>query len=510
MHFKSIKAKIGIALWGLFIVNIFTICATFYALSKQQSIGEIINISGRQRMLSQRVTKQLLNYVSTGNPIYLQKIEETAQQFSQALNVLKNGNKLIERVTNPEAVSALNKLIALWNPFNKHLNEILEIKDINNPRVKEAIDYIRQYNDKILKQANILTNIYAQISTSYIKHLKFFQLIMLAVGILFMGLGTWIVSKKVINPILDIIPTVKLISKGELTQRINIKADAELKELIDAINNMVDNLVGLVKHIKTNANDVAEASYSLKDIGEEVAKTADIMESTVTEVAEVAEIVNDNIQQVSMATQDLQTAADEIAKSVAETARITNDAQSKAQVTNEVIKRLGESSDKIGNIMKVITTIAEQTNLLALNATIEAARAGEAGKGFAVVANEVKELAKQTAEAATEITNMIQTIQGDTKEAVDSVEEITAIVANINDLANTIASAAEEQTATVSEITNNITDAATKVEEVKEKSNATRSKAEQTVTIAAKNLEASNSLSKLSERLLELVRAYRT
>ncbi len=510
MHFKSIKAKIGIALWGLFIVNIFTICATFYALSKQQSIGEIINISGRQRMLSQRVTKQLLNYVSTGNPIYLQKIEETAQQFSQALNVLKNGNKLIERVTNPEAVSALNKLIALWDPFNKHLNEILEIKDINNPRVKEAIDYIRQYNDKILKQANILTNIYAQISTSYIKHLKFFQLIMLAVGILFMGLGTWIVSKKVINPILDIIPTVKLISKGELTQRINIKADAELKELIDAINNMVDNLVGLVKHIKTNANDVAEASYSLKDIGEEVAKTADIMESTVTEVAEVAEIVNDNIQQVSMATQDLQTAADEIAKSVAETARITNDAQSKAQVTNEVIKRLGESSDKIGNIMKVITTIAEQTNLLALNATIEAARAGEAGKGFAVVANEVKELAKQTAEAATEITNMIQTIQGDTKEAVDSVEEITAIVANINDLANTIASAAEEQTATVSEITNNITDAATKVEEVKEKSNATRSKAEQTVTIAAKNLEASNSLSKLSERLLELVRAYRT
>ncbi len=510
MHFKSIKAKISIALWGLFIVNIFTICATFYALSKQQTIGEIINISGRQRMLSQRVTKQLLNYVSTGNPIYLQKIEETAQQFSQALNVLKNGNKLIEKVTDPEAVSALNKLIALWDPFNKHLNEILEIKDINNPRVKEAIDYIRQYNDKILKQANILTNIYAQISTSYIKHLKFFQLIMLAVGILFMGLGTWIVSKKVINPILDIIPTVKLISKGELTQRINIKADAELKELIDAINNMVDNLVGLVKHIKTNANDVAEASYSLKDIGEEVAKTADIMESTVTEVAEVAEIVNDNIQQVSMATQDLQTAADEIAKSVAETARITNDAQSKAQVTNEVIKRLGESSDKIGNIMKVITTIAEQTNLLALNATIEAARAGEAGKGFAVVANEVKELAKQTAEAATEITNMIQTIQGDTKEAVDSVEEITAIVANINDLANTIASAAEEQTATVSEITNNITDAATKVEEVKEKSNATRSKAEQTVTIAAKNLEASNSLSKLSERLLELVRAYRT
>ena len=510
MRFDSIKAKIGIALWGLFIVNIFTICATFYALSKQQTMGEIINLSGRQRMLSQRITKQLLNYVSTGDPIYLQKIEKTSQEFSKALNILENGNKIIEKVTDPKAVEALNKLVNLWNPFFNNLNVILQTQNLNDPKVKQAINYIRQYNDDILKQANILTNIYAQISTSYIKHLKLLQIIMLSIGILFMVFGTWIVSKKVINPILDMIPTVKLISKGELKQRINIKADAELKELIDSINNMVDNLVGLVKHIKENANDVADASHSLKDIGEEVAKTADIMETTVTEVAEVAEIVNDNIQQVSMATQDLQTAADEIARSVTETARITNDAQSKAQVTNEVIKRLGESSDKIGNIMKVITTIAEQTNLLALNATIEAARAGEAGKGFAVVANEVKELAKQTAEAATEITNMIQTIQGDTKEAVDSVEEITAIVANINDLANTIASAAEEQTATVSEITNNINDAASKVEDVKEKSNATRDKAKETVTIAAKNLEASHSLSKLSERLLELVRAYRT
>jgi len=510
MRFNSIKAKIGIALWGLFIVNIFTICATFYALSKQQTMGEIINIAGRQRMLSQRVTKQLLNYVSTGDPIYLKKIETTTKKFSEALTILKNGNKDIKRVSDPAANEALNKLISLWNPFLHNIRIILEVKDLNNPKVKEAINYIRKYNDAILKQANILTNTYAKISTSYIKQLKFFQLIMLGIGIIFMVFGTWIVSKKVINPILDIIPTVKLISKGELTQRINIKADAELKELIDSINNMVDNLVNLVKDIKINAKDVANSSHSLKEIGEEVAKTADIMESTVTEVAEVAEIVNDNIQQVSMATQDLQTAADEIAKSVAETARITNDAQSKAQATNEVIKRLGESSDKIGNIMKVITTIAEQTNLLALNATIEAARAGEAGKGFAVVANEVKELAKQTAEAATEITNMIQTIQGDTKEAVDSVEEITAIVANINDLANTIASAAEEQTATVSEITNNITDAASKVEDVKEKSNATRSKAEETVTIAAKNLEASNSLFKLSERLLEMVKVYRT
>ena len=77
------------------------------------------------------------------------------------------------------------------------------------------------------------------------------------------------------------------------------------------------------------------------------------------------------------------------------------------------MKKLGESSQEIGNVIKVITSIAQQTNLLALNATIEAARAGEAGKGFAVVANEVKELAKQTAKATEEIGQKIEAIQGD-------------------------------------------------------------------------------------------------
>ncbi|WP_311774237.1 MULTISPECIES: methyl-accepting chemotaxis protein [unclassified Nostoc] len=100
--------------------------------------------------------------------------------------------------------------------------------------------------------------------------------------------------------------------------------------------------------------------------------------------------------------------------------------------------------------------IAGQTNLLALNATIEAARAGDAGRGFAVVANEVKELAKQTANATEDISQRIEAIQTDTTSAVQAITQITDIINQINDFQSTIASAIEEQTTTTNEISRNI------------------------------------------------------
>jgi methyl-accepting chemotaxis protein len=120
------------------------------------------------------------------------------------------------------------------------------------------------------------------------------------------------------------------------------------------------------------------------------------------------------------------------------------------------VNKLGQSSIEIGKVIKVITAIAGQTNLLALNATIEAARAGDAGRGFAVVANEVKELAKQTANATEDISQRIEAIQTDTKAAVQAITQITDIINQINDFQSTIASAIEEQTATTNEISRNI------------------------------------------------------
>jgi methyl-accepting chemotaxis protein len=169
------------------------------------------------------------------------------------------------------------------------------------------------------------------------------------------------------------------------------------------------------------------------------------------------------------------------------------------------VKKLGESSQEIGNVIKVITSIAQQTNLLALNATIEAARAGEAGKGFAVVANEVKELAKQTAKATEDIGQKIDAIQGDTKGAVQAIEEIGTIINQINDISNSIASAVEEQTVTTNEIGRSVTEASKGVGDIAKNIGGVAVAAKNTTQGANDTQKASHELSRMAAHLQSVI-----
>jgi methyl-accepting chemotaxis protein len=180
-----------------------------------------------------------------------------------------------------------------------------------------------------------------------------------------------------------------------------------------------------------------------------------------------------------------------------------------AGATDETVRKLGESSIDIGKVIKVIRSIAEQTNLLALNATIEAARAGEAGKGFAVVANEVKELAKATAEATEDIGRKIEAIQSETKGAVAAISRITGVIGQINDVSNTIAASVEEQTATTNEIGRNIGEAAKGAAEIASNVSAIATSARATSNGAAETQQSARSLAGVASRLQALVGAFR-
>jgi methyl-accepting chemotaxis protein len=216
----------------------------------------------------------------------------------------------------------------------------------------------------------------------------------------------------------------------------------------------------ILKEVAENAQTLSSASEELSANSQQMVANAEETSAQAGVVSAAAQQVSANVQTVAAGTEEMSASIREIAKNAQEAAKIAAVGVTAANTATDTISKLGVSSGEIGKVIKTITSIARQTNLLALNATIEAARAGEAGKGFAVVANEVKELAKETAKATEDISQKIESIQGDTRHAVSAISEINGVISKINDYQNTIASAVEEQTATTSEISRNVNEAA--------------------------------------------------
>jgi methyl-accepting chemotaxis protein len=216
----------------------------------------------------------------------------------------------------------------------------------------------------------------------------------------------------------------------------------------------------VVRHVNHSAKQLAASVLTLQETSEVIEASSGEAANQAQAVTVISSQMNSGISTVAAAVEEMHASIGEISRSASEATRVAEEAVQTVRHTNETVAQLGTSSAEIGKVIEVITSIAEQTNLLALNATIEAARAGEAGKGFAVVANEVKELAKGTADATEEIKRRIAAIQTDTTGAVLAIEQISTVIGQINEIQSTIASAVEEQTATTTEIARSIQEAA--------------------------------------------------
>ena len=163
-----------------------------------------------------------------------------------------------------------------------------------------------------------------------------------------------------------------------------------------------------------------------------------------------------SIEEIASSADQLASTIREVSQEIIASVELSRNAVEQAKHTNTTVDGLGESAQRIGDVVKLIQDIAAQTNLLALNATIEAARAGEAGKGFAVVASEVKQLATQTAKATDEIAQQVGDIQEAALSSATTIAEIGTSINTINDRITSIAAAAEEQSATTDSISKSI------------------------------------------------------
>ncbi|HEY9600556.1 MAG TPA: methyl-accepting chemotaxis protein [Allocoleopsis sp.] len=310
---------------------------------------------------------------------------------------------------------------------------------------------------------------------------------------------------------LQLLQEVDPISKGDLTIRARVTAD-EIGTIADSYNATVSNLRKIVLQVQEAATQVAETTSSNETSVQSLSKEALRQAEEIARALERAQEMAESVRVIATNAEQAEVAVKQAAQTVQEGDQAMNRTvdgilaiRETVAETAKKVKNLGESSQKISTVVNLISTFAAQTNLLALNASIEAARAGEEGRGFAVVADEVRSLARQSAEATSEIEKLVAAIQAETNEVVAAMEagteqvvmgtrlvdetrqslnKITVTSVQINQLVEAIAQATVVQSRASEAVTQTMTNVAQIADKTSKEASVVSSSFEQLLTVA--------------------------
>ena len=286
---------------------------------------------------------------------------------------------------------------------------------------------------------------------------------------------------------LELLMEVDPVSRGDLTVRANVTED-EIGTIADSYNATINSLRKIVTQVQAAALQVActttNSEHSVSELSQETLRQTEVITATLERIQQMSDSIRAVATSASQAEAVVQQATQTLAMG-GTTMNLTVEGmmaiRDTVTTTSKKVKQLGESSQKISKVVNLIGRFAAQTNLLALKASIEAARAGEEGRGFAVLADEVRVLARQSAEATAEIESLIANIQAETNEVVaamdagteqvvagtklvddtrQSLNQISAASQQIGELVAAIASATVLQSQTSEVVTATMTDVA--------------------------------------------------
>ena len=227
---------------------------------------------------------------------------------------------------------------------------------------------------------------------------------------------------------LELLMEVDPVTQGDLTVQVRVKED-EIGTIADSYNVTIENLRKLVAQVKTAAIEVStttsDKDRSIRELSAGASAQTQVINTALERIQGIADSIQAVAQNAKAAEAAVLRAADTVRagdNAMTQTVEGFQEIRDTVAATAKKVKRLGESSQKISKVVSVISNFAEQTNLLALNASIEAAHAGEEGRGFAIVADEVRSLARQSANATAEIEALVLEIQTGTNEVVAAME----------------------------------------------------------------------------------------
>ncbi len=279
---------------------------------------------------------------------------------------------------------------------------------------------------------------------------------------------------------------------------ISVYLDAAKEEQHVAMRRMADEFEATIGQI---INKVHADAQTLEVSANTLTRTAEQTQQLSASAASASSQVSTNVQSVASAAEEMTSSVREIGRQVSQSTGIAEEAVRQIEQTDAGISELSRTAERIGDVLKLITSIAAQTNLLALNATIEAARAGDAGRGFAVVASEVKALASQTAKATEEIGQQIEGIQSATQSSVAAIKQIGGTIKQISEIAASIAAAVDQQGAATGQISHNVQEVAGGTAHVADNIGNVSHGAQATGAASSQVLASAHSLSRESDHL---------
>lgn len=421
-------------------------------LIRQRAPQGQVYIASRQMVLADRMLRSVGEILQGGVTSFTaaDRFATDSALFGQVLSGMINGDAElgVRAVTNPEARAIVGEVFSVFNEMSPNIATILD----NSPslfEVKESAVTILLDSELFLEDSTTLQSTYANLSDTRLPNV-WTGLILAGVATVLLILQMVALRRDVFNrltvtadvnrrnqeAILRLLDEMGSLAEGDLTVEATVTEDIT-GAIADSINFAVEALRNLVETINDTSVQVASAAQETQSTAMHLAEASDHQAQEITSASSAVNDIAVSIEEVSRNSSESSQVAGRsvsIASKGAETVRRTiqgmDTIREQIQDTSKRIKRLGESSQEIGNIVELINDIAEQTNILSLNAAIQAATAGEMGRGFAVVADEVQRLAERASNATKQIEALVKTIQTDTNEAVISMEQTTTEVVN--------------------------------------------------------------------------------
>jgi len=498
--------------------------------------SQTVYLATRQLMFVQRIAVTLDEITNGGEDAVnaSERFGRDVSLFGGVLNGFLKGNRMASEVTDQAARAKLRNVAVLFATVNQGVSSVLNQAPtlLAANQASKRIDSLSgAFTDTTNKLVSKLAD--DQQAASQLIYVGYGSGAVALLLLVWLGLALVRDSRRDLaatetqnqrnqQAILRLLDEMMTLADGDLSAHATVTEDIT-GAIADSVNYTIDALRDLVGTINDTSVRVADAVEKSQTSSRSLAERSREQASRINEVSEAIASMADQIESVSFsAQQSAQIAESSVdvahrgGDAVRETISGMNNIREQIQETSKRIKRLGESSQEIGDIVGLITDIADQTNILALNAAIQAAMAGEAGRGFAVVADEVQRLAERVANATRQIELLVNTIQTDTSEAMLAMEQTTTNVvsgANLAENAGKALSEIESVSLQLSEQINQIANIAQKeasiATDLRERVIEIRSETQETSASASQAAEEIGTLGALSQELNRSVAGFR-